>query len=350
MITLIESYVEPLTKMTVKALDLKPVIDMQPNKLTLKLNAGYACAAFRETLVPLIKKTFKTMYPSHAIEVSLNFMIKPHQTQMPGLSLKGVKNVIAVGSGKGGVGKSTMAVNLALALKQQGANVGLLDADIYGPSLPMMLGGALVPEPEAQQINPVHIQGLQVMSMGYLADLQQAMIWRGPMLAKSLLQMINQTAWDNLDFLIVDLPPGTGDIQLTLIQKIPLAGAVVVSTPQNIATLDAEKAIQLFDKTHVETIGLIENMAYYECPNCGHHDSIFGQGGVMKTCEAYQKRLLGQLPLNARVREGGDNALPFVNEPTFNASAQMNLIALKFGRILSQRPLNYAEKFPFKVE
>ena len=222
--------------------------------------------------------------------------------------ISSVKNIIAVGSGKGGVGKSTTAVNLALAIQSFGARVGLLDADIYGPSLPLLMGGKLEkPEViEQKKMLPLIRHGLQCMSIAYLIDPESPMIWRGPMVSQALQQLLFETAWDDLDYLIVDLPPGTGDIQLTLAQKIPVAGAVVVTTPQDIALLDAVKAIKMFQKLDISVLGIVENMSMHQCSQCGHLDPIFGTGGGRRMSETFEVPLLGQLPLQASIREQTD--------------------------------------------
>ncbi len=223
-----------------------------------------------------------------------------------------IRNIIAVGSGKGGVGKSTTAVNLAVALAQRGLRVGVLDADVYGPSIPMMLGTHERPEsPDNKSIEPLRAHGLQLMSIGALVDQEDtAMIWRGPMATSALTQLFNDTRWDDLDILVIDLPPGTGDIQLTLAQKIPVAGAVVVTTPQDIATLDARKAVKMFEKVNVPVLGIVENMAVHVCRNCGHAEHVFGAGGGEKMAERYGVPLLGSLPLDIRIREQGDAGAP----------------------------------------
>lgn len=229
-------------------------------------------------------------------------------------NMQHVKHIIAVASGKGGVGKSTTAVNLALALQAEGARVGLLDADIYGPSLPLMLG---VPEERpaqrgSQLLEPVLAHGLQTMSIGYLLTENTPVVWRGPMASGALLQLLNQTAWENLDYLIIDLPPGTGDIQLTLAQKVPLTGAVIVTTPQDIALLDAKKGVEMFAKVDVPVLGIVENMAVHICTNCGHTDHLFGEGGGERMAKEYGVQLLGSLPLARSIREQVDNGNPTV--------------------------------------
>ena len=229
-------------------------------------------------------------------------------------NMQNVKHIIAVASGKGGVGKSTTAVNLALALQAEGSRVGLLDADIYGPSQPLMLG---VPEERpaqrgSQLLEPVIAHGLQTMSIGYLLTENTPVVWRGPMASGALLQLINQTAWEDLDYLVIDLPPGTGDIQLTLAQKIPLTGAVIVTTPQDIALLDAKKGIEMFGKVDIPVLGIVENMAVHICTNCGHTDHLFGEGGGEKMAQEYGVQLLGSLPLARSIREQVDNGNPTV--------------------------------------
>lgn len=247
----------------------------------------------------------------------------PHAVQ-PGLSPHPrIRNVIAVGSGKGGVGKSTTAVNLALALAAEGARVGVLDADVYGPSVPAMLGLSGRPEsPDNKSIEPLRAFGVEAMSIGLLVDTDTPMIWRGPMATSALTQLFNDTLWGDLDYLLVDLPPGTGDIQLTLAQKIPVAGAVIVTTPQDIATLDARKALKMFEKVNVAVLGVVENMAVHVCSNCGHAEHLFGEGGGQRMSEQYGVPLLGALPLDISIREQGDAGQPVVVAAPESAAAQ----------------------------
>ncbi|MEJ7745791.1 MAG: iron-sulfur cluster carrier protein ApbC [Luteimonas sp.] len=256
-----------------------------------------------------------------------------------------IRNVIAIASGKGGVGKSTTAVNLAVALQLDGANVGILDADIYGPSVPAMLGLSGRPDsPDGKSIEPMRAHGLEAMSIGFLIDIDTPMIWRGPMATSALTQLFNETSWggnspDGLDYLIVDLPPGTGDIQLTLSQKIPVAGAVIVTTPQDIATLDAKKALKMFEKVQVPVLGVIENMAVHVCSSCGHSEHIFGSGGGEKMAAQYGVPLLGSLPLELGIREQGDAGVPIViAQPDSAAAHAYRLTARNVAAQLALRP------------
>ncbi|WP_082538755.1 iron-sulfur cluster carrier protein ApbC [Lysobacter sp. Root494] len=272
--------------------------------------------------------------------VRLDSRIASHAVQEKLSPLPNVRNIIAVGSGKGGVGKSTVAVNLALALAADGAKVGILDADIYGPSVPLMLGLAGRPDsPDGKTIEPMRAHGVEAMSIGLLVDQDTPMIWRGPMATSALTQLLTETRWGDLDYLILDLPPGTGDIQLTMAQKIPVAGAVVVTTPQDVATLDARKALKMFEKVDVPVLGLIENMAVHVCPNCGHAEHVFGEGGGQRMAETYGVPLLGSLPLEARVREQGDAGIPIVAADPDSAAAQLfQLTARRVAIELAKRP------------
>jgi len=245
--------------------------------------------------------------------------------------MEGVKHIIAVASGKGGVGKSTVTVNLALALSAQGYRVGVLDADVYGPSQAQMLGVAEGVRPQASgddKFLPIEAHGLQAMSMAFMVNTREAMVWRGPMVVGAFQQMLNQTKWDNLDFLLIDMPPGTGDIQLTLAQKVSVAGAVIVTTPQDIALLDARKGIEMFRKVNVPVLGVVENMSLYHCENCGHEAPIFGAGGGDRIAEEYDTEVLGRLPLTLSIREFADSGRPsVVSEPDSAISQTFAAIA-----------------------
>ena len=270
--------------------------------------------------------------------------LAPHAVQ-PDLSpLPNIRNILAVGSGKGGVGKSTTSANLAVALAGLGLRVGLLDADIYGPSIPTMLGLSGRPDsPDGKSIQPMRAHGVETMSIGFLVEQDTPMIWRGPMATSALTQLLNDTRWgddgDGLDVLVVDLPPGTGDIQLTLAQKIPVAGALVVTTPQEVATLDARKALRMFEKVNVPVLGLIENMAQHVCSNCGHVEHLFGQGGGERMAAQYGVPLLGALPLEVAIREQGDAGTPVV------AAAPASVAAQAY-RALAERVLDALEQRP----
>ncbi|HSD16290.1 MAG TPA: iron-sulfur cluster carrier protein ApbC [Thermomonas sp.] len=248
--------------------------------------------------------------PTHAVQGELKPLAK-------------VRNIIAVGSGKGGVGKSTTAVNLALALAAEGLAVGVLDADVYGPSVPMMLGLSGRPDsPDGKTIEPMRAHGIEAMSIGLLVDQDTPMIWRGPMATSALTQLLTDTRWGDLDVLVVDLPPGTGDIQLTMAQKIPVAGAVIVTTPQDIATLDARKALKMFEKLDIAVLGLVENMAVHVCSNCGHAEHVFGEGGADRMSAQYGVPVLGSLPLEVGIRAQGDIGTPIVAALPDSAAAQ----------------------------
>jgi ATP-binding protein involved in chromosome partitioning len=275
-----------------------------------------------------------------AARVEVRQRIQAHKAQTEA-ALPGIRNILAVGSGKGGVGKSTVAVNLAVALGQEGARVGILDADIYGPSVPTMLGLSGRPDsPDGKSIEPLRAFGLQAMSIGLLVEADTPMIWRGPMATSALTQLLNDSRWDDLDYLILDLPPGTGDIQLTLAQKIPVAGAIVVTTPQDVATLDARKALRMFEKVDVPILGLVENMALHVCSNCGQAEHIFGEGGGQRLAEQYGYPLLGSLPLERTIRERGDAGAPIVaSEPESPAAKAFVATARRVAVELARRPV-----------
>ena len=282
--------------------------------------------------------------------VSANLATKviPHAVQRGVQLLPKVKNIVAVASGKGGVGKSTTAVNLALALAAEGASVGILDADIYGPSQPMMMGIEGRPESsDGQTMEPMENFGVQVMSIGFLVDADNPMIWRGPMATQALEQLLRQTNWAELDYLIVDMPPGTGDIQLTLSQKVPLTGAVIVTTPQDIALLDAKKGIKMFEKVGVPILGIVENMAVHVCEKCGHVEHIFGQDGGKKMAAEYGMDYLGALPLNLSIRVQADSGRPsVVSDPDSDISALYKSVARQVAVKIAQRAKDFSSKFP----
>ncbi len=282
------------------------------------------------------------------VSVNLTTKITTHAVQRGVALLPNVKNIVAVASGKGGVGKSTTTVNLALALAAEGAKVGILDADIYGPSQPMMMGIEGRPDStDGQTMEPLENHGLQVMSIGFLVDKDEAMIWRGPMATQALDQLLRQTNWKELDYLLVDMPPGTGDIQLTLSQKVPLTGAVIVTTPQDIALLDARKGIKMFEKVGVPILGIVENMAVYCCPNCGHTEHIFGADGGKRMAAEYNMDYLGALPLNMQIRVQADSGKPtVVADPDGEVAGIYKAVARQVAIKIAQRAKDFSSKFP----
>jgi len=283
------------------------------DRAEVDLVLGYPARGWAGTLAAEVRQIVEGLEGVSSALVSVDWEIRSQAVQSNLTPLAGIRNVICVASGKGGVGKSTVAVNLALALSAEGARTGLLDADIYGPSQPRMVGYSGQPEsPDGKSMNPIERYGLQVNSVGFLVDEETPMIWRGPMVTQAFNQLVNDTNWSDLDYLVVDLPPGTGDIQLTLAQKIPVSGAVIVTTPQDIALLDARKGIRMFEKVEVPVLGIAENMSTHICSSCGHEEHIFGSGGGARVAEQYGTALLGSLPLDIRIREQTDSGMPTV--------------------------------------
>ncbi|MEX2199156.1 MAG: iron-sulfur cluster carrier protein ApbC [Burkholderiales bacterium] len=282
------------------------------------------------------------------VTVRVGAKVVSHAVQRGVKLVPGIKNIIAVASGKGGVGKSTTAVNLALALAAEGASVGILDADIYGPSQPTMLGIAGRPESkDGKSLEPMMGHGLQAISIGFLIDVDTPMVWRGPMVTQALEQLLKDTRWRELDYLIVDLPPGTGDIQLTLAQKVPVTGAVIVTTPQDIALIDARKGLKMFEKVGIPILGLVENMSIHVCPKCGHESHIFGSGGAQRMCQDYGTELLGQLPLDQSIREQADSGKPtVVADPDGRAAEIYRRIARRCAVRIAESQKDMTSKFP----
>jgi ATP-binding protein involved in chromosome partitioning len=287
------------------------------------------------------KGEFSHLLESFGTQYKVNIKISYDIPSIKGQNPKVVKNVIAVASGKGGVGKSTTSINLAAALSLEGARVGILDADVYGPSLPTLLGTKNVqPEsPDNKNIYPIIVNGIQTMSIGYLVDEDSATVWRGPMASRAFQQLYNETLWDELDYLIVDMPPGTGDIQLTLAQNMPVTAAVIVTTPQDLALADAIKGISMFNKVDINVLGIVENMSYHICTECGHKAHIFGADGGQRIAQKYQTELLAQLPLNMQIRELADCGTPFMFNQEANPEIQQiyRSLALKLSYKLSQQ-------------
>ena len=282
-------------------------------------------------------------------DISIDCKITSHAVQTNLKPLANIRNVIAVASGKGGVGKSTTAVNLALALQAEGANVGLLDADVYGPSQPRMLGisGQRPQSTDGKTMTPLSAYGIQCMSIGFLVNEEEAMIWRGPMATQAFNQLMGQTNWDNLDYLIVDMPPGTGDIALTLSQQVPVSGAIIVTTPQDIALLDARKGLRMFEKVNVSILGIVENMSTHICSNCGHEEHIFGAGGGQRMAAQYEVPLLGSLPLDIQIRTEADSGYPTVaKDPDGAVSQAYREIARRAAARLAITARDYSSLFP----
>lgn len=311
--TVLGTFIDPFLGQDLVSAKMIQEIAIQNQTISLKLLFPYPIGTRISEIKQSISALLARHWPDYPVSLQLNWKIRRHLAQKGIKKKLAIKNIIAVASGKGGVGKSTVAVNLAVALHGLGAKVALLDADIYGPSQPRMLGKqdnkALTQD---KKLLPVNSFGIQSISMGYLVDEDNAMIWRGPMVSSALQQLLNETAWQECDYLIIDLPPGTGDIQLTMAQKIPISGAVVVTTPQDIALLDAKKAYRMFEKVEVPILGIVENMSWHECEHCHHREMIFGEGGAQNMATDFNVPLLAKLPLIRQVRVQGDNGVPIV--------------------------------------
>ena len=315
--------------------------------VAVEIELGYPGKSQFEPIRRQVIEALKTAGAPGA-SVSVRSKVVPHAVQRGVKLIPGIKNIIAIASGKGGVGKSTTAVNLALALLAEGASVGILDADIYGPSQPMMLGIAGRPESkDGKSLEPMEGHGLQAISIGFLIDMDTPMVWRGPMVTQALEQLLKDTRWRELDYLVVDLPPGTGDIQLTLAQKVPVTGAVIVTTPQDIALIDARKGLKMFEKVGIPILGIVENMSTHICPNCGHESHIFGEGGAARMSKDYGTELLGQLPLDSSIREHGDSGKPtLVADPDGRVSAIYKQIARRCAVRIAESQKDMTSKFP----
>ncbi|WP_271009918.1 iron-sulfur cluster carrier protein ApbC [Paucibacter sp. B51] len=309
---------------------------------------GYPAASQHAALSAALETAVRTLSGVGQVNIAIASKIVAHAVQRGVQLLPGVKNIIAVASGKGGVGKSTTAANLALALAAEGARVGVLDADIYGPSQPLMLGASGRPDSlDGKLMEPKLAHGLQLMSIGFLVEDDQAMIWRGPMATQALEQLLRQTRWQDLDYLVVDMPPGTGDIQLTLSQRVPVTGAIIVTTPQDIALIDAKKGLKMFEKVGVPILGLVENMAVHICTNCGHAEHIFGADGGKKMAAQYGLDYLGGLPLALSIREQADAGRPsVVAEPEGEIAALYKTLARQVAIKIASQAKDYSAKFP----
>ena len=345
---ILKTLVDPNTKMDYVAAKNVKNVRVEDGDISLDIVLGYPAKSQFDSVRKSVINALRELPGVKNVSVNVSSQIVAHAVQRGVKLLPGVKNIIAVASGKGGVGKSTTAVNLALALAAEGAQVGILDADIYGPSQPMMLGITGRPESvEENTIEPMEGHGLQASSIGFLIEEDAPMVWRGPMVTSALEQLLRQTRWRDLDYLVVDMPPGTGDIQLTLSQKVPVTGSVIVTTPQDIALLDARKGLKMFEKVGVPIIGIIENMSTYVCTQCGHEEHIFGSGGGEKMCKEYGVDFLGALPLNLSIREQADAGRPTV---VADPDGAISVIYKNIARQVAIRVANLAKdmssKFP----
>jgi len=344
----IKGYIEPhLERDLVSAGAIKDV-QIEGGQVKVKVVLGFPAKGIVNDIAAAVKEQVMAMPGVTDVAVDVSWQVVAHSVQKSLKPIDNVKNIIAVASGKGGVGKSTTAVNLALALSAEGAKVGILDADIYGPSQPRMLGITGKPESiDGKSLEPMHSYHLQAMSIGFLIDEETPMIWRGPMVTQALEQLLNDTNWSDLDYLVIDLPPGTGDTQLTLAQKVPVSGAIIVTTPQDIALLDARKGLKMFQKVEVPVLGIVENMSIHICSKCGHEEHIFGSGGGQSMSDQYGVDLLGSLPLDIAIREETDSGKPtVVAEPDSRITQIYREIARKTAAKLSLKAKDYAAKFP----
>lgn len=323
-------------------------ISIDGSVASIELNMPYPCARWADTLKAQVSDAVTKIDGITAVLVTVQHTIIAHSVQQGVKRLENIKNIIAVASGKGGVGKSTTSANLALALASEGAAVGLLDADIYGPSQPRMMGLSGQPEStDGKSLEPMENYGVQTMSIGFLIDEETPMIWRGPMVTQALEQLLNDTRWRDLDYLIIDLPPGTGDTQLTLAQKVPVSGAIIVTTPQDIALLDARKGLKMFEKVEVPILGIVENMSTHVCSQCGHEEPIFGEGGGQSMATEAGIDLLGSLPLEIGIRLQADSGKPtVVSEPDSRSAEAYREIARRAAARLSRQAKDYSAKFP----
>jgi ATP-binding protein involved in chromosome partitioning len=328
----------------------KSVKNIQINgaDVAFDVELGYPAESQLDAICKAATEAVRAIDGVAAVDVNVYSKIVAHAAQRGVKLMSNVKNIIAVASGKGGVGKSTTAVNLALALAAEGARVGILDADIYGPSQPMMMGISGQPESlDGKTMEPLENHGVQVSSIGFMIDPDQPMVWRGPMVTQALQQLLEQTNWRDLDYLIVDMPPGTGDIQLTLSQKVPVTGAVIVTTPQDIALLDARKGLKMFEKVGIPILGIVENMSTHICSNCGHAESIFGEGGGKKMCAEYGVDFLGALPLTMAIREQTDSGKPTViADPDGPVATIYKEIARRVAVKVAEKAKDLSSKFP----
>jgi ATP-binding protein involved in chromosome partitioning len=345
----LQGVVDPNTQKDVVSGKAAKNIKVSGADVSFDVELGYPAASQIEALRQAAIAAVKTVPGVGNVSANVYHRIVAHTVQRGVKLLPGVKNIIAVASGKGGVGKSTTAVNLALALAQEGASVGILDADIYGPSQPQMLGlaGQQPESADGQSMEPLEAYGLQAMSIGFMIDVETPMVWRGPMVVQALEQMLTQTNWKGVDYLVVDMPPGTGDTQLSLAQKVPVTGAVIVTTPQDIALIDARKGLKMFEKVGIPILGIVENMSIHVCSKCGHAEHIFGEGGAQRMCADYGTEFLGALPLEMSIREMADGGKPtVVGAPDSTAAGIYRAIARRLAVKIAEKAKDMTSKFP----
>jgi len=324
------------------------IMKVEEANVSLEIELGYPAKTQIDPIRRLVAEKLRGIPGVGTVSVSVSSKIVSHSVQRGVKLIPGVKNIVAVASGKGGVGKSTTAVNLALALAAEGASVGMLDADIYGPSQPIMLGITGRPESkDGKTLEPMMGHGIQAISIGFLIDVDTPMVWRGPMVTQALEQLLKDTRWRDVDYLIVDMPPGTGDIQLTLAQKVPVTGAVIVTTPQDVALIDARKGFKMFEKVGIPILGVVENMSTHICSQCGHEEHIFGQGGAERMCKEYGTELLGSLPLDIGIREHADSGKPtVVADPDGRAAEIYRAIGRRLAVKIGESAKDMTAKFP----
>ncbi len=348
--TVLHEYVDDFVDLGLARTGAQVEVDLAGTDLGVRIRLGYPSARHRYRLTRDVEAHLRERFPGLGrLAVEVTSEIRSHAVQSNLKPIGGIRNIIAVASAKGGVGKSTTAVNLALALASEGASVGLLDADIYGPSQPRMLGlrGRQPTSPDGKRLTPLKAHGIVAMSIGFLVDEAQPMVWRGPMVTQALNQLIADTDWGELDYLVVDMPPGTGDTQLTMGQRVPVSGAVIVTTPQDIALMDARKGLKMFEKINVTVLGVVENMSTHICSQCGHEEHIFGAGGGARMAEEEGVPFLGSLPLDIRIREQADGGAPTViAEPDGELAEAYRRVALSAAARLAAAPRDFSHRFP----
>jgi ATP-binding protein involved in chromosome partitioning len=343
----IGAVIDPHSDVPITKSNILEALDIDGDSVSVKLSLGYPAKSAYAQMAESIQNALTALDGVNSAQVEIYSSISSHAVQEGTKPLDGVKNIIAVASGKGGVGKSTVSANLALALSAEGATVGILDADIYGPSQPRMFGLSGQPTTDGNSLLPMNSYHIQTMSIGYLIEEDTPMIWRGPMVTQALEQLLRDTKWKDLDYLIIDLPPGTGDTQLTLAQKVPVSGAIIVTTPQDIALIDARKAVKMFEKVEIPILGVIENMSTHICTSCGHEEHIFGEGGGQRMADDYDLDLLGDIPLDGKIRENMDDGKPtVVADPDGSIATTYRSIARKATAKLANRKKDYSAAFP----